>query len=111
MNHEHTDNEELPAELVMALKARELHANVIASRVDRDVMAAANAHFGVDVPERDQRDRSILRPALAAAAGIAAVSVLLLLAGRDPALSRDDLYTDVDGSGQIDIADVLLLAR
>ena len=111
MNHESTDNEDLPAELIMALKARELPADVIASRVDRAVMAAADTHFGVEVPEREQRGPGFPRLLLAAAAGVAAVSVALLLAGRDPVLSRDDLYTDVDGSGQIDIADVLLLAK
>ena len=120
---EETNNsisDELPPELVDALKAREMPSGVITSRVDREIEQLAAAHFAArpaDQPGHHpagglKRRPNRQRVALAIAASlVVAVGVGLILPGRDSAPTRDDLYTDVDGSGRIDIADVLALAR
>ncbi|MDJ0939163.1 MAG: hypothetical protein QNJ00_05325 [Woeseiaceae bacterium] len=99
------DTNDLPPELIRALKARELPTDVITARVDREVAALAAEHFAA--PSRRRQ-----RPAWFAAAAAAIVAVVIVLQlDQSAVLTRDDLYTDVDGSGQIDIADVLALAR
>lgn len=100
----HDDNDILPADLVAALKARERSADVITTRVDHTLMALAAEQFAA-------RRRAPRRYAWAAAAAIAAVAIAATVLSRSPSLGRDDLFTDVDGSGRIDIADVLVLAR
>ena len=103
---------ELPAEFVDALKARELPSEVITSRVDREIGQIAAAHFAGRPAQRPIRRPRRQHAWLAIAASlVVAVGVGLVLPGRDPAPTRDDLYTDIDGSGQVDIADVLALAR
>ena len=101
---DHDENEDLPAELVAALKQRERPADVITRRVDREISAMAAAQFAARKPAPRRR-------AWAAVAATAVLSIFLVTISRDPAPGRDELYTDVDGSGQIDIADVLALAR
>ena len=101
---DHDDIEDLPAELIAALRKRELPADVITRRVDRELMAMAAEQFATRKPAPGRR-------AWAAAAAVAALGIALVISSYDPAPTRSDLYTDVDGSGQVDIADVLALAR
>lgn len=101
---DHHENEVLPDEFVAALRNRELPADVITGRVDREISAMAAAQFAARKP-------APRRYAWAAVAATAVLGIFLVTLSRDPAPGRDDLYTDVDGSGQIDIADVLALAR
>ena len=101
---EHNDIEELPTEFVAALKKRELPADVITRRVDCELAAMATAQFSA-------RRSASRRYVWAAAAAAVVIGIVVAFSALDPALTRNDLYTDVDGSGQIDIADVLALAR
>ena len=79
---------------------------MITSRVDREISQLAEAHFS-------NRRRSVWsrRPAWAAIAAAVLVS-LFLVQLRGPQVDEQvATYADLDGSGNIDIADVLLFAR
>ena len=105
--------DQLPAELVEQLRARERRVASLTPAVDRAIDAAAREQFA---PRR-------LRPAArrrwqVPAAAAAAVALLALFVLRPyqteptdgpPAGAR--LADDVDGSGQIDILDAFALAR
>ena len=99
---EPVSNEELPEALVAALRANDRPPALVTARTDHAVRAAASAQFA---GRREQR------PAVAwyavAASLLVAVMSLQFVGTSDP---RDLLYTDVDGSGEINIADVLALA-
>jgi len=104
---ERDDIAELPTDLVDALKSTDRAPAVVTRVVDRLLADAASAQFGErGVPGVWRRSRRWA----ALAASIALVGVLAVRwdhwAGPDEAL-----YTDLDGSGTIDIADVLALAR
>ena len=107
---EYGNEPQLPATLVEALKAEDQPPALITSRADRAIESQAAAHFG----SRRSSARD-WRPAWYAAAAAAAVA-LLLVVPREPSINegigaQDGFYADVDGSGQIDIADVLAVAR
>ena len=106
MTHENEAFEELPDELVATLKAADRQVSLIGSRVDREIAQQAAAHFA------GRRSRARFGPP-AWAAIAATVLVGLFLAQLDqPMLERaTPVYGDIDGSGQVDIADVLQLAR
>ena len=100
-----TPDEQLPEALIDELKRRDRAPGVLTSRVDRSVAAAARAHFEVRRAPRWQHPRAW---AVAAACAVLAVGLSTsYLSERGGA----PVYRDVDGSGQIDIADVLALAR
>ena len=103
MKQQINDIDELPRALIDDLKARERRVSVLTAGVDREIEALATAQFAA------RRTRyPIRRPAWVAAA--ASVLVVALLLG--PYLLRDEpLEADHDGSGRVDIADVLYLAR
>ena len=95
---------DLPAEFVDALNNFDRAPAVVTRAVDRTLVDAAEANFA------GRRARPGWRRSggwVALAASVALVTVL--------AVRRDDgpasLYADVDASGRIDIADVLVLAR
>jgi len=96
---------ELPDELIRALRDSETATQLITSRVDREIALLASEQF-------DNRDKGFrrLRPALAAAAALVAVISLMLTTQERPQ-PEHLLYSDVDNSGQVDIADVFMLAR
>ncbi len=94
---------ELPDELVEALK--EDPTPLITSRVDRALEAQARRAFKLRKAAKPVRKQRVTRWAAIAASVIAAVIVIGDM--RQPRT----LYADHDNSGQIDIADVLALAR
>lgn len=105
MAREEDSFENLPAGIVDRLKAAEEAVPVITARVDRAVSEMARAQFAA-------RGRSVhfLRHAgVAVAASVLLAVIVLQWPLREPA--REGLYADIDGSGRIDIADVLAAAR
>ena len=106
MTDDNANNEELPAALVDALKAGDRTPPVITAGIDRAVGAMARSHFRDRPPSWRRRGGWA---ALAASIGLIAV----LASQMGGPLPGDDVdpYGDVDGSGRIDIADVLALAR
>lgn len=99
-------NERLPEALVEELKRIDRAPEVITSRVDRNLADMAHARFA---PRRLPR----WQPRSAWPAAAAACVLVVVLFTTNQLWERDDasLYADIDGSGQIDIADVLALAR
>ena len=95
---------QLPEELVEALKDSERPVALITARVDREIDALASAHFA------DRRQRRRNWPAWAAAASVL-LAVVLSTTYNSEAPAPVALYTDIDGSGSIDIADVLAAAH
>lgn len=105
MTPEEDQFEDLPQFLIEGLKAADQPMPMITARVDRDVSRMARKHFST----RRQPAR-VPRPAWAALAATVLIAVLVVqLQAPDP--DQGALYTDVDRSGRIDIADVLALAR
>ena len=102
--HEH--NERLPEALVDELKRIDQAPEVITSRVDRSLTSMAHDQFA---PRRIPR----WQPQSAWRAAAAACVLVVVLFTTNHLWEQDDtpIYADVDGSGQIDIADVLALAR
>ena len=98
-------DDHLPRPLIDELGRLDRAPDVITARADRAVAAAARDHFCARGIPRWRR-----HGAWGAVAACAVLAVALTV-GRE-ALDRDPaLYSDVDGSGRIDIADVLALAR
>lgn len=105
MAHSDDDENILPGELIDQLKVANQALPLITSRVDREISRLAAEQFS-------QRQKPNLRRwlSLAAAAAVAAAWFVVQFA----ALRVDEVrpvYADLDGSGRIDIADVLRLAR
>lgn len=97
-------DDRLPQALIDELKRRDQAAEVITSSVDRALAAAARAQFG--------EPRAVWhRPGAWAAAAASAVLAVGLATSYLPDRDRGPVYADIDGSGRIDIADVLALAR
>ncbi|HEX5786646.1 MAG TPA: hypothetical protein VFY03_00590 [Woeseiaceae bacterium] len=102
------DGGRLPAALVERLKASDRALPVLTARVDREMLAAAERQFA---GRRAEPRR------LPVWAGLAAALLVGLFVARpwlEPVQDSPldgNLYTDVDGSGRVDIADVLALAR
>ena len=97
--------DDLPQNLVDELKAADRPLPMITARIDREIEAAARAHFA-------GRRRSVGLRRSGWAALVASVLVAVLVLERwAPAPDQGTLYGDLDGSGQVDIADVLAAAR
>ena len=110
MEQEHNTDEnqfdDLPAALVEALKRDDKALPVITARVDRRIAELAREQFADRVASSALPKTAWL--GLAAALAVVVVGLQLW----QPALQeRRDIYADVDGSGRIDIADVLATAR
>lgn len=108
MGPEKERSEDLPQPLIEALKSSDRPVPVITARVDREVSEMARRHFSV----RRQPGR-VPHSAWAAMAAVAATILIAVFAVQlqSPGPDQTSLYTDVDRSGRIDIADVLALAR
>ena len=101
-----TPFDDLPASLVEALRRADEALPVITARVDRRIAELAREQFADRVAPSAMRKAAWM--GLAAALAVVVVGLQLW----QPALQeRRDIYADVDGSGRIDIADVLATAR
>ena len=98
-------DDHLPQPLIDELKRLHRAPDVITARVDRAVAATARDHFSVRGFPRWRR-----HGAWGATAACAVLAVALTV-GREALDGGPALHSDVDGSGRIDIADVLALAR
>ena len=97
--------QDLPQALIERLKVADESQPTITSRVDREILGSAQSQFAAR-PAR--RRRSYAWAAVAAALLLA----LLLVELRDPEPEQaPPVYADLDQSGSIDIADVLVLAQ
>ena len=110
MEHENQPDEELldslPESLVDALKQADKPVPVITARADHAVRAMAEEQFrGRAAPRR------VAKPAWVAIAASLLIAVLVVQNQESPAPAGAGIYADVDGSGRIDIADVLQAAR
>lgn len=108
MGPEKEQSEDLPPPLIEALKSADRPVSMITARVDREISEMARRHFSV----RQQPTR-VPRPAWAAMVAMAATILIAVLVVelQPPSPDQGVLYTDIDRSGRIDIADVLALAR
>ena len=99
-------NEHLPKALIDELKAIDRAPEVITSRVDRNLASLAQAQFA-------PRHLPRWQPQSAWRTAAAACVLVVVLFSANHLWDQDGrpIYTDIDGSGQIDIADVLALAR
>lgn len=97
--------EDLPQSLVDELKAADRPLPMITARVDREIEAAARAHFAA------RRRPAPLRRSGWAALAASVLVAILVLQRQAPAPDEAALYGDLDGSGQVNIADVLAAAR
>ena len=104
--HEDDNLEGLPDELVAELKKADKPGALITAKVDRSVLNLAREQFE-SRPEKRRR----VAPAWYAVAATVLLAVLVLPMASRFGTVDDGLYADVDNSGQIDIADVLTLAR
>lgn len=105
MEPENKQPEDLPQSLIAELKATDRAVPLITARVDREIAALAADHFA------SRRKPSWSRTGWAA---MAATLLVALLAAQFVSVDNappDAVFADIDGSGQIDIADVLALAR
>ena len=105
MNGTNEQDERLPPALVEELKRLDRAPEVITAKADRAVLNAARAHFAAR-PAPVWRWR-------AGWGAAAACALLVVTLATGPLTDRGDapIYADIDGSGRIDIADVLALAR
>jgi hypothetical protein len=104
MNSPPGTSETLPPAIVARLRGLDRSQPIVDPRTDRAVLDAARAYFGAR-PARFARRRWAVPFAAAATLVLAAILVRPLVFETAPA--RDD----VDGSGRVDILDVLALAR
>ena len=106
MNPDAETPEALPAAIRARLRDLDRAQPIVDPRTDRAVLDAAHAYFQAR-PARSARNRRWIAP-FAAAASLLLVAVLVW-----PFVTevRTPLRDDVDGSGRVDILDVLALAR
>jgi len=104
--HDDDKLEELPDELVAELKKADKPHSLITAKVDRSIASLAREQFE-SRPEKRRR----VTPAWYAVAATLLLAVLVVPLSNRFGTFDDGLYADVDNSGQIDIADVLTLAR
>ena len=99
-------DERLPEALIDEMKRLDRAPGVITARVDRNLASMAHAQFA-------QRRIPRWQPQGAWPAAAAACVLVVVLFTANHLWEQDDtsIYADIDGSGQINIADVLALAR
>ena len=105
MPDDHAPDDALPSGLIDAMKRADRPPPVITAGVDRAMADLASSHF------RGRRATWKRNGGWAALAASVALVALVVFQPGDPLRDEAMLYTDVDGSGGIDIADVFALAR
>jgi len=106
MGPENEQFDDLPQSLIDELKSADQPVPMITARVDREISEMARVQFS-----------GRLQPAWMTRSGWAAIAATVLVAlfmaqtQLPPAHDQNAVYADIDQSGQIDIADVLALAR
>ena len=106
MQQENDEFDDLPEALVDRLKAADQSVPLLSARVDKAVLQLAQEQFS--------RRRSGLwrfRSAWAAVAATALLAFFILDIQAPRIAEPQGVYADIDGSGRVDIADVLSLAR
>ncbi len=103
MTNQQKPDFDLPDGLVDRLKQADQAPAVITAKVDRAVSAMTSEQFST------RPGRRISAPVWLSAAASVALAVFIVQM-QAPAPSEGVLYSDVDGSGQIDIADVMAMA-
>ncbi len=106
MKHEEDYDEQLPDSLIGELKTADKPDSLISAKVDRTIARLAREQFS---PRAERR--RLRAPVWYAAAASVALALFLLQIQLRPDSGSAGMYSDVDESGQIDIADVLALAR
>ena len=106
MTGTHEQDERLPEALVNELKRIDRGPEVITSRVDRTLASRARVHFASRGIPRWERQNG-----WGAVAACCVLALALFATNRLSEQGDTSIYADIDGSGQIDIADVLALAR
>jgi hypothetical protein len=104
MNSEYDDK--LPQELIDKLVDENRSVRFITAKVDREIESLAEAHFA----ER-KAARTRARPAWIAVAASVLVAVFIVQTQQRGVDSDALRLEDLDGSGRVDIVDVLALAR
>ena len=105
MSDQDAHNEELAEGLIRALRRADEAPPIITAHVDRTLAGMATQHFAA------RRLRWKRHGGWALAASVALVAVLAVQMIGPMSTDEDALYADVNGSGRVDIADVLALAR
>lgn len=96
--------ETLPPAIAGRLRALDRAQPIVDPRTDRAVLDAARAYFAGRPASRDRRSRWAVP--LGAAAAVLLAAVLMR-----PLVFAPPAADDVDGSGRVDVLDVLALAR
>ena len=104
MSSDDDQTTELPAGLVKALKSQHAPARLITARVDRAIGQMAAKQFAAE-------PRRVVGPIWLAAAASLLVAVFVIQSYDAVDESAAPILADIDGSGQVDIADILALAR
>ena len=98
-------SETLPPAIARRLRALDREQPIVDPRTDRAVLEAANSYFAAR-PARVRARRSRWALPLGAAAAVLLAAVLMR-----PLVFNAPSADDVDGSGSVDVLDVLALAR
>jgi hypothetical protein len=100
------DDNRLPQALLDELRSEDRQTRILTARVDRKIEAMAEEQFA-------GRKRPLWqsRPAWAAVAASAFVAFFLIQSQSPMLVPVDTGLADVDGSGRVDIVDVLAMAR
>lgn len=100
------DREELPQGLIDDLRSADEPVPLITARVDSEVLRQAESQFSARKGSAWRRYRS-----WGAVAATVLVALFVVSLNAPPPPDLQDTYADHDGSGRVDIADVLYVAR
>jgi len=106
MSHEEDNTDRIPDSLIAELRKADEPDPLITAKVDRMVAHLAREQFSTRHSTRRQ-----IAPGWLAVAATMVLAVFLFQTLDKPEIDATKIYADVDNSGQIDIADVLALAR
>jgi len=105
LTQENDTSEQLPNTLIDQLKSADQSDSLITSRVDRQILQLAETQFSSRQAVWQRR------PVWAAIAATVLIALFVVQLREPTIVEGHSIYADVDQSGQIDIADVLAVAR